>query len=246
MFGSSSTTSSGPRRCRASGMSHDARADSGSFLGVLLCAVASRVAPAPAGADSGVRGRTGRRRRRSGRRSPARRGSAAGARRSPRRRCRGRRPCRSARCGRRPWAAAPGRAAGPPPGASRTCPDTWIATLASGRSMEKLATLLTTSRLISPARNASKSRWRSLTVVSPLITGASRRSAELVELVEVLPDDQRRLAAVLLDELLDDRGLGVGAATRAGSAPRARPWRRPAARASGRVTRTSTQSAGAM
>ena len=62
-----------------------------------------------------------RRRRRSGRRSPARRGTAAGARRSPRRRCRGRRPCRSARCARRPSAAAPGRAAGPPPGASRTC-----------------------------------------------------------------------------------------------------------------------------
>ena len=66
-------------------------------------------------------------------------------RRSPRRRCRGRRPCRSARSARRPWAAAAGRAAGPPPGASRTCPDTWIATAASGRSMEKFATLETTS-----------------------------------------------------------------------------------------------------
>ena len=38
-----------------------------------------------------------------------------------RRRCRGRPPCRSARCARRPSAAAPGRAAGPPPGGSRTC-----------------------------------------------------------------------------------------------------------------------------
>ena len=40
-----------------------------------------------------------------------------------------------------PWGAAAGRAAGPPPGASRTIPDTWIATAAAGRSMEKLATL---------------------------------------------------------------------------------------------------------
>ena len=34
-------------------------------------------------------------------------------------------------------------------------PETWIATCAEGRSMEKLATLLTTSRSISPVRNAS-------------------------------------------------------------------------------------------
>ena len=43
--------------------------------------------------------------------------------------------------------------------------------------MEKLATLLTTSRPISPVRKALKSRWRSLTGVSPLITGASSSSA---------------------------------------------------------------------
>ena len=43
--------------------------------------------------------------------------------------------------------------------------------------MEKLATLETTSIPISPVRNASKSRWRSLTGVSPLITGASSLSA---------------------------------------------------------------------
>ena len=168
-------------------------------------------------------------------------------RRSPRRRCRGRRSCRSARSGRRPWAAAAGRAAGPPPGASRRSPDTWIATAASGRSMEKFATLETTSRSISPARNASKSRSRSLTVVSPLITGASSALAELVELVEVLPDHQRRLAAVLLDQLARTTpSLGVRCTTRAGSAPRARRSRRPAARRSGSVTRTSTQSAGAI
>ena len=68
--------------------------------------------------------------------------------------------------------------------------------------MEKFATLLTTSRPTSPDRNASNSRWRSLTGVSPLMTGASRASGELVELVEVLPDHQGRLAGVPGDELL--------------------------------------------
>ena len=52
-------------------------------------------------------------------------------------------------------------------------PDTWMATEASGRSMEKLATLLTTSLVISPVRNASNRRCRSLTDVAPVITGAT-------------------------------------------------------------------------
>ena len=56
--------------------------------------------------------------------------------------------------------------------------------------MEKLATLVTTSSPSSPVRKALKSRWRSLTVVSPLMTGASRARRELVELVDVLPDHQ--------------------------------------------------------
>ena len=42
--------------------------------------------------------------------------------------------------------------------------------------MEKLATLLTTSVVTSPVRNASNSRSRSRTVVSPLMTGAPSRS----------------------------------------------------------------------
>jgi hypothetical protein len=46
-------------------------------------------------------------------------------------------------------------------------PDTWIATVASGRSIEKFATFDTTSTLISPCRNASKSFSRSLFDVDP-------------------------------------------------------------------------------
>src|SRR5665648_413361 len=56
-------------------------------------------------------------------------------------------------------------------------PLTWIATAASGRSIEKLATLLTTRRDTSPVRNAPNSRCRSRTVVAPVINGASRCSA---------------------------------------------------------------------
>ena len=54
--------------------------------------------------------------------------------------------------------------------------------------------------------------------------------ADLVELVEVLPDHQRRLALVLGDELLDEPGLGARCRRRAGSAPRARRSRRRTAR----------------
>ena len=97
-------------------------------------------------------------------------------------------------------------------------PDTWIATDASGRSIEKLATLLTTSSWISPARNAWNSFWRSATVVSPVMTRRVEALGQRVELVEVLADDQGRLAAVPLDELRHDPVLGVGASTRAGSA----------------------------
>ena len=86
-------------------------------------------------------------------------------------------------------------------------PDTWIATVASGRSIEKLATLLTTSSGISPVRNASNSRSRSLHRGLALDDRRVQALAELVELVEVLADDQHLLAVVLLDESLDDRHL---------------------------------------
>ena len=46
-------------------------------------------------------------------------------------------------------------------------------------------------------RNAWNSFWRSTTVVSPVITSAPSRLGQLVELVEVLADDQSRLALVL-------------------------------------------------
>ncbi len=51
-----------------------------------------------------------------------------------------------------------------------------MATVASGRSIEKFATLETTSTLISLVRNASNSFSRWALLVSPLITGAFRVS----------------------------------------------------------------------
>ena len=89
-------------------------------------------------------------------------------------------------------------------------PDTWMATDASGRSIEKLATLLTTSLVISPVRNASNSRWRSL---HGGLAGDEVRVQvlrERVQLVEVLADDQGRVALVLGDELLDHAVLARG------------------------------------
>ena len=114
-----------------------------------------------------------------------------------RRRCRGRRPRRSARSARRPWAAAPGRAAAPPPAASRRCPTPGSRPSASGRSIEKLATLRDdeqrdlagAERLEQPLALLDRRLALDHRRVEPL--------AELVELVEVLPDDQHRLAAVL-------------------------------------------------
>ena len=152
-----------------------------------------------------------RRRRRCGRRSPARRGSAAGAGRSPRRRCRGRRSRRSGRSARRSL----GRSSRPSRWASSwrdpNDPDTWIATVASGRSMEKLATLLTTSRSSSPCRNALNSRSRSLTGVSPLITGASSRSPSSSSWSRYCPITSVGSPRCLRHELLDQAGLGAGA-----------------------------------
>ena len=52
-----------------------------------------------------------------------------------------------------------------------------MATVASGRSTEKFATLLTTSTLVRPSRNSSYSRSRSSTGVAPVSFGASRASA---------------------------------------------------------------------
>ncbi len=90
-------------------------------------------------------------------------------------------------------------------------PETWIATLASGRSMEKLATLLTTSgRDLAGAEGVVEA----LALLDRRLAGddlGAEPLGHLVELVEVLPDDERRLAGVLLGELLDDGELGVGA-----------------------------------
>ncbi len=57
------------------------------------------------------------------------------------------------------------------------CPEIWMATLASGRSIEKLATLDTISTSISPERNASKRSSRTFWEVLPVISGAPSRSA---------------------------------------------------------------------
>jgi len=55
-------------------------------------------------------------------------------------------------------------------------PDTWTATAASGRSIEKLPTFEITRVCSSPERNASNSRSRSLFVVDPCTIGASKYS----------------------------------------------------------------------
>ena len=112
--------------------------------------------------------------------------------------------------------------------------------------MEKLATLETTSRPISPVRNASKSRCRSLTLVVALDHRGVQGGGELVELVEVLADHQRRLARVPARPAARPPRSCWCVRPRAGSAPPARRSRRRAARPSGSVTRTSTQSAGAI
>lgn len=121
----------------------------------------------------------GRPRRRCGRRTPAPPGTAAGAPRTPCRPCRARRSSRSAPAARRPWAAGsrPSRCAS-------SCrepnvPEIWIATDASGRSIEKFATFDTTSVRISPRRNLSNSSSRSLFRVEPWITGASSSSPSI-------------------------------------------------------------------
>jgi hypothetical protein len=122
------------------------------------------------------RPRAVRSRPRSGTRTPARPGTAGGAPRSPGRWCRARPPSR------RPagWPSAFGRSTRPSRWASSwrepKVPETWMATVASGRSMEKLATFETTRTDSSPCRKASKSFSRCALVVSPLMTGASRCS----------------------------------------------------------------------
>ena len=151
------------------------------------------------------------RRRRSGRRSPARPGTAAGSGRSRRRRCRGRRSCRSARS----CPPSLGRSRRPRRWASSWRepkePETWIATSAEGRSMEKFATLETTSSPTSPVRKASKSRCRSLTGVSPLITGASRAAASSSSWSMYCPITSVGCAGVLRDQVAHDVDLVVGA-----------------------------------
>ena len=125
-------------------------------------------------------------------------------------------------------------------------PDTWIATAASGRSMEKFATLETTRSSISPSRKASKSRSRSLTLVSPLITGASRCSPSSSSWSMYWPMTSVGSPWCWRTSSSVTSGLGRRWWRRSGSAPPARRSRRRAARSSVSVTRTSTQSAGAI
>ena len=97
-----------------------------------------------------------------------------------------------------------------------------MATEASGRSMEKLATLDTTRVLISPARNASKSFCRSLTRGVALDHGSVQALADLVQLVDVLADHQELLArcsatscstsSVLVSEVAQSRYLSASSA----------------------------------
>ncbi len=120
-----------------------------------------------------------------------------------------------------------------------------MATAASGRSMEKFATLLTTSVVTSPLRNASNSRCRSRTVVEPLITGAPIRSPMSSSWSRNCPMTRVGSPAcratscsttwVLRSLVAHSRYRSSGSAVAYSRRSR-----------SGRVTRTSTQSAGAM
>lgn len=124
-------------------------------------------------------------------------------------------------------------------------PDTWMATVASGRSMEKFATFDTTSTLSSPCRNASNSFSRWALDVSPLMTGASRCSPSSSSwsmywpMTRICCPAKRRtiasvtfcLVAVVEQKRYFSSCSAVAYASRSESV---------------RLTRTSTQSAGAM
>ena len=86
-------------------------------------------------------------------------------------------------------------------------PETWIATLASGRSMAKLATLLTTSRFNSPRRKAIVELLALGGVGAP---GEQRRVqlvGQLFQLVEILADDEHLILGVLARQLVHDLRL---------------------------------------
>jgi hypothetical protein len=124
-------------------------------------------------------------------------------------------------------------------------PDTWIATEASGRSIEKFATLLTTRRDTSPERNASNSRCRSRTVVAPVMSGASRCADSSSSWSRYWPITSTWSSGCCSTICCTTLFLpGAQAASRYLSSGSAvaytiRSW-------SGSVRRTSTQSAGAM
>ena len=87
-----------------------------------------------------------------------------------------------------------------------------MATPASGRSIEKLATLETTrTRDLARRGSASNSRSRSRHRRRARDDRGVEVLAELVELVEVLADDQRRVVGVPRDERLDDARSSSGA-----------------------------------
>ena len=121
------------------------------------------------------------------------------------------------------------------------------ATAASGRSIEKLRDLARPpASSISPVRNASKSRSRSLFGVEPWMIGASQQLAELVELVEVGADDQHLVVRVPVDDRAGPPAAWCARSRRPGSGPRARRSAYVIRSASVSVTRTSVHSAGAI
>ena len=134
--------------------------------------------------------------------SPARSGRAGGGGRSPARGCRGSPACRSGPARRPPWAAGcrPSRCASS--WREPNVPETWISTLASGRSMAKLPTLREDQHAAA-RRGGTRRRGPRARVfgVCPVISGASERSRQRLELVEVLADDQDLVARVLARQL---------------------------------------------
>ncbi|CAM5587566.1 hypothetical protein SANTM175S_01512 [Streptomyces antimycoticus] len=124
-------------------------------------------------------------------------------------------------------------------------PETWTATVASGRSIEKFATFETTSTVSSPCR-------KDVEELLPLGVGrlalddrCAQVLAQLVELVDVLADDEGLLPGLCRTSAsVTFRLVSVVAQKRYFSSVSAVAY--VSRSASVRLTRTSTQSAGAM
>ena len=138
----------------------------------------------------------------------------------------------------------PARAAAPPPGVTRRCPKPAPPQrLPAGRwrSWRPWTPPACGSRRGGTRRTALRVRRF---LVDPWITGAFSSAPELVELVEVGADHQRRLVGMAAPGSTSPPRSWSAPSSTACSAPRARRWRRSSARCRSCVTRTSMHSAG--